>query len=231
MPNLSHPNTRPGVTVLICAKNEAENLPYVLPKIPDLVDEILVVDGHSTDGTVDVVRAFSPRARVISQKKFGKGDAVRLGIRESRGDIVVTLDADGQTDPAEIPRFVSVLLMGYDFAKGTRLLYGRPPEMQFHKWLGNKVLVVAANILFHARYTDIAAGYRAFWKGSIAKVKIRYDGGEMDQELQVKILKMGLRVKEVPYRHLPRLHGGSRFRDLPQGVRNLLAIFISFFEH
>ena len=211
------------VTVLICAKNEAINLPHVLPKIPIWVDEILVVDGHSSDGTAQIVKRESPTARLIEQPKTGKGDALRFGIRNASSEIIATIDADGQTDPADIFKFVQPLIRGADFAKGTRLKYGRPSSMRFHKFIGNKILVLAANLMFNAKYTDVAAGLRAFYKAKVEDVDIT-NGGEADQELQVGILRKGLKVVEVPYTHLPRISGESRFRDFPQGLRNLFAI-------
>lgn len=120
---------KPTVTALICTLNEEQNLPYTLPKIPDWVDEVLLVDGHSTDSTVEVARRLRAGVRVIYQQGKGKGDALKCGVEHARGDIIVTLDADGTTDPEEIPKFIEPLLNGYDFAKGSRFLGIRPIRM------------------------------------------------------------------------------------------------------
>jgi glycosyltransferase involved in cell wall biosynthesis len=211
------------VTAVICAKDEADNIAYVLVKVPIWVDEIVVVDGHSTDKTAEVSKLSCPRAIVVEQPKQGKGDALRFGIENATSEIVVTLDADGQTDPADIPLFLRPLVRGADFSKGTRLKAGRPASMSLHKFIGNEILVLSANLLFRARYTDIAAGLRAFYKAKVVGIRLT-DGGEADQEFHVRILKEGLSVVEIPYTHLPRLTGRSRFRDVPQGLRNLSAI-------
>ena len=150
----------PKITALICTLNEADNLPHVLPKIRPFVDEILLVDGHSIDDTVEVARNICPGIRVLSQPGRGKGDALKFGIQEASGELIVTLDADGQTDPADIPRFIKPLLNGYDFVKGSRLLNGRPPKMRRHRWIGNRILATTANLLYGTRYTDICSGYR-----------------------------------------------------------------------
>ena len=114
----------PTISVVIPARNEAENLPYVLPRIPSWVDEILLVDGNSSDGTVEVARKLLKGIRIVPQIGKGKGAALRTGFDAARGDIIVMLDADGSTDPAEIPAFVNVLLAGADFAKGSRFTKG-----------------------------------------------------------------------------------------------------------
>ena len=90
---------QPTITVLICTRNEAENLPYVLPNIPDIVDEILIVDADSSDETVKVAKELCPSIRVIFQPGKGKGDALKYGFELAKGDIIIALDADGSMDP------------------------------------------------------------------------------------------------------------------------------------
>ena len=114
----------PTISVVIPAMNEAKNLPHVLPRIPKWVDEVILVDGKSTDDTVEVARRLLPRIRIVHQKGRGKGDALRAGFNVARGEIIVMLDADGSTDPAEIPLFVATLRAGADFAKGSRFVQG-----------------------------------------------------------------------------------------------------------
>src|SRR5436309_10657370 len=93
----------PIISVIIPALNEAENLPFVLPNIPSIVDEVILVDGHSTDDTVAVAQQLLPTICVVKQVGKGKGDAVRAGFAASMGDIIVMMDADGSADPREIP--------------------------------------------------------------------------------------------------------------------------------
>ncbi len=88
-----------GITALVCTLNEAENLCHVLPNIPAWVDEVLLVDGHSTDNTVEVAKKLCPDIHILYQPGKGKGDALKHGIKHAKGDIIVTLDADGATDP------------------------------------------------------------------------------------------------------------------------------------
>ena len=112
------------MSLIIPAKNEAKNLPYVLPLIPDEMDEVIVVDGESTDGTLEVARELRPDVRIVNQTGKGKGNALRAGFEAARGDIIVMIDADGSTDPREIPIFISALMAGADFVKGSRFMQG-----------------------------------------------------------------------------------------------------------
>ena len=91
----------PTISIVIPALNESENLPHVLPRIPPEY-EVVLVDGASTDGTMDTARAARPDALLISQEGQGKGDALAAGFAAARGDILVTLDADGSALPEEI---------------------------------------------------------------------------------------------------------------------------------
>ena len=108
----------PKITALICTLNEEDNLQYVLPKIPACIDEVLLVDGHSSDRTVDVARELRPDIRIMYQPDTGKDNALKYGFEQASGDIIVTIDADGTTDPEEIPAFIVPLMDGYDFVKG-----------------------------------------------------------------------------------------------------------------
>src|SRR5712692_7490572 len=114
----------PRISIVIPALNEAQNLPYVLPYIPSIVSEVVLVDGHSTDDTLAVARQLLPTIRIVKQAGKGKGDALRAGFAACTGDIIVMLDADGSADPNEIPCFVQALIVGKDFAKGSRFIRG-----------------------------------------------------------------------------------------------------------
>jgi len=220
----------PRISVVICTLNEEDNLPKVLPKIPRWVDEIILVDGHSTDNTVKVAQTLRPDAKIFLQTGKGKGDALKYGFQRATGDIIVTLDADGATNSEEMHSFIDVLMRGYDFAKGTRLKYGRPSHMKWHRWFGNKLLVIAANLLFGSNYTDICSGYNAFWKRSLKRLVLYSNGFEMEQELNVKVRKAGLKVMEIPYAYEIRQSGASKVRDFRQGIRDLMLIIATRFR-
>lgn len=217
---------RPKITLLILALNEADNLPYVLPRIPSIVDDVWLVDGHSTDSTVHVAKTLRPDLRIIYQEGKGKGDAIRCGVKCTTGDIIVTIDADGSMDPEEIPRFVEPLRNGCDFVKGSRFLPGASTrDMPLHRVLGNKFFVWLVNVMFGARYTDLCYGYNAFRRDAIKNVEIVSDGFEIETELNIKVVKAGLRVTEVASCEEARLNGEGNLKSFPDGLRILMTIF------
>ncbi|HEY4685818.1 MAG TPA: glycosyltransferase family 2 protein [Dehalococcoidia bacterium] len=209
------------VSVVICALNEAENLPHVLPRLPAWVDEVVLVDGHSSDGTVEVARRLRPDARVLYQPAPGKGVALRHGVESARGDIIVTIDADGETDPQDLPLFIEPLLAGFDFAKGSRFARSwrhKPP----HRLLGNWAIATTCNLLYGTRFTDLCSGYNAFWRSTVAAVNFWSDDGWNYEPLIIaRALKAGLKVVEVPQTYSGRRSGRSKLPNWHQGFTAL----------
>lgn len=214
------------VTVVIPALNEAENLPHVLPLIPDWVHEVLLVDGASTDDTIEIARQLRPDICVVQQQGRGKGAALRSGFAAASGDIIVMLDADGSTDPAEIPVFVGALLTGADFAKGSRFLQGGgTADMPFYRKLGNGAFVLLVRMLFGGKYSDLCYGYNAFWRRVLPALDLDGDGFEIETMMNIRALKTDLKVAEVPSFEHARVYGEGRLRTIPDGWRVLNTIF------
>jgi glycosyltransferase involved in cell wall biosynthesis len=219
------------VSVVIPALNEAENLPHVLPRIPKWVHEVLLVDGASTDSTVEVARALWPDVRIVSQTGRGKGDALRSGFAAARGDIIVMLDADGSTDPAEIPAFVGALYAGADFAKGSRFLQGGgTADMPTYRSMGNWAFVVLVRLLFGGRYSDLCYGYNAFWSRVVPLLNLDGDGFEIETIMNVRALRVGLKIAEIPSFEAKRVYGSGRLRTIPDGWRVLKTILRELFN-
>jgi glycosyltransferase involved in cell wall biosynthesis len=213
------------VSVVIPALNEARNLPHVLPRIPPWVHEIILVDGASTDGTVDVARQLCPTIRIVRQQGRGKGAALRSGFAAVTGDIIVMLDADGSTDPAEMGMFVRMLGNGADFVKGSRFLQGAgTADMELYRRLGNAVLTMMVRVLFGGRYSDLCYGYNAFWTRFLPLLELDGDGFEIETMMNVRALRAGLRVVEVHSFEAERIHGTSNLRTVPDGWRVLKTI-------
>jgi O-antigen/teichoic acid export membrane protein len=206
-----------SITALICTLNEEENLPHVLPRIPDWVDELVLVDGRSTDNTVAVASGLRPDVRIVHQPGRGKGDALKRGIEQATGDIIVTLDADGTTDPDDMPRFVHPLLTGCDFVKGSRFALSRPAGKPRHRIFGNWVIVTAYNILYRARYTDLCSGYNAFWRQAMARVDLSGWTAQEEPLLNARVRKAGLKVVEVGHHDKGRIAGETKQPSWRQG--------------
>jgi glycosyltransferase involved in cell wall biosynthesis len=214
------------VSAVIPALNEEANLVHVLPYIPDSVDEIILVDGDSTDRTVEVAKMLRPDIRIVHQIGRGKGAALRTGFMAATGDIIVMLDADGSTDPREIPAFVHTLESGADFAKGSRFLPGGGTEdMPLFRQLGNWGFVALVRLLFGGHYTDLCYGYNAFWAYALPHLQLGCDGFEIETIMNIRALRAGLSVVEVPSFEHPRVFGVGHLRTFPDGWRVLKAIF------
>jgi len=182
------------VSVIVPALDEARNLPYVLPRIPTWVHEVVLIDGGSLDGTVEVARLLLPEIRVVGQERPGKGAALQAGFRAATGDIFVTIDADGSTDPAEIPLFVACLLSGADFVKGSRFVQGGgTDDMGVVRRGGNWMLRTAVRVAFGGRYSDLCYGYNAFWRSVLPVIDGDADGFEIETFMNVRVLAAGMR--------------------------------------
>ncbi|HET9691915.1 MAG TPA: glycosyltransferase family 2 protein [Acidimicrobiales bacterium] len=215
----------PTVSVVIPTLNEAGNIGYVLDRIPGWIEEVIVVDGRSTDGTPEVARRHRPDVRIVHQDGRGKGNALNCGFAAATGDIIVMLDADGSTDPAEIPRFIAALRTGADFAKGTRFVTGGgSTDISKTRMFGNRALNALVNTLWGSRYTDLCYGYNAFWRRHLHRLAVDAPGFEVETLLNIKAIKANLRVVEVPSFESDRITGASNLHAARDGLRVLRTI-------
>ncbi len=215
----------PTVSVIVPTKNEAANLPHVLPLIPAWVHEVILVDGHSTDDTIGTAQALLPTIRIIHQEGRGKGAALRTGFAAATGQIIVMIDADGSMDPREIPAFVGMLMSGWDFVKGSRFMDGGgTSDMTPLRYVGNLGFTLAVKIMFGANYTDLCYGYNAFWADVLPVLELDGDGFEIETMMNTRAIRAGLRVVEVPSYEADRIHGTSNLQTFPDGWRVLKTI-------
>lgn len=205
--------------------NEAENLPHVFATLPPWIHEVILVDGHSTDDTVKVARELWPSVTVVDQFGRGKGDALISGFAACTGEIIVMVDADGSADGREIVSYVSALVGGADFAKGSRFANGGgTDDMTLIRRLGNRVLCALVNAKFGARYTDLCYGYNAFWRHCLDHIALDCAGFEVETLMNIRVVKAGLRVQEIPSHEHLRIHGASNLRAVRDGLRVLKVI-------
>jgi len=237
------PGARPRVSVVIPTWNEAKNLPHVFGLLPEGLHEVIVVDGCSVDGTVEVARELRPDVRVVLQNRKGKGNAVACGFAVVTGDIVVMLDADGSADPREIPRFVEALLAGADYAKGSRFTEGGgSTDITRTRAWGNRWLNRTANLLFGTRYTDLCYGYNAMWSHCLPVLHLDAgdrgcvermwgDGFEIETIINTRVAKARVRIVEVPSFEAARLHGQSHLNTWRDGMRVVRALLVERRNH
>jgi glycosyltransferase involved in cell wall biosynthesis len=222
-----HPSARYSVSLIIPTLNEARGMRRVLPAVPPWIHELIVVDGGSTDGTVETVRELCPEARIINQTSKGKGGALKEGIRASTGTIVVTMDADGSMDPGDISAAVRALLAGADFVKGSRELPGAgSADFTWLRRVGNRELTRFANFLFGDRWTDITYGFNAYWRTIMVNVDVLSNGFEFEIQAAARAARTGLRTAEVACYEAPRVGGRSKLNPLRDGW-NILRLLLN----
>lgn len=214
------------MSVLLPALNEADNLEHVLPLIPSWVHEVVLIDDHCTDNTVEVARRLMPEIVIVpNHRPGGKGNALRTGSEAATGDILVQVDTDGSEDPAEIHGFVGALLAGADYAKGSRFIQGggtsdMPP---LRKW-GNWALVGVVRCLWRGtKFTDLCYGYNGYWK-RVAPLLLDAEGFDIETVMNLRAVRAGLRIHEVPSFESERIHGEGKLLTWPDGWKVLMAI-------
>lgn len=211
--------------MVIPALNEAGAIGWVLERIPDWVSEVILVDGRSADATEIVARDLVPDLAVVHQPQRGKGAALRAGFAAARGEIIVMLDADGSTNPAELGRFVRALQEGAEFVKGSRHLpAGGSEDLTRLRSCGNRTLVRLVNVMYGCEFTDLCYGYCAFWRRDLPLLALTADGFEIETELVLRAVKAGLKMAEVPSVELPRRAGSSNLNAFRDGRRVLRTI-------
>lgn len=229
----------PRVSVVVPTLNEARNLPAVFARMPCEIHEVIVVDGHSVDDTLMVARQLRPDVRVVLQTRLGKGNALACGFAAASGDIIVMIDADGSTDPQEIPGFVQALLDGADFAKGTRYAKGGgSDDITRLRSVGNRLLSWLVNLIFGTHHSDLCYGFNALWRRFVPVLgldatspaplagdgRLWGDGFEVETLIHIRAAAAGLVVAEVPSYEHTRLHGVSNLNACRDGMRVLRTI-------
>ncbi|MER6672819.1 glycosyltransferase family 2 protein [Streptomyces sp. NPDC000983] len=216
------PPPRATVSLVVPARNEARNIPWVFEQIPDCVDEVILVDGDSHDSTVHMARQCLPTVRHVEQSGPGKGNALRTGFLAASGDYIVMIDADGSMLPGEIPHYLHFLDNGYDFVKGSRFIAGGGSLdiTRIRSW-GNQALLAAVNHLYDAHLTDLCYGYCAFRRSFLDDLDLHSTGFEIETEMIAHALCSGLRIAEVPSLELPRRSGRSNLHAISDGRRVL----------
>jgi glycosyltransferase involved in cell wall biosynthesis len=229
---------RPKVSVVVPALNEERNLPFVAARMPGDIDEIVCVDGNSVDNTAEVARQLWPHGIHIKQTRKGKGNALACGIAASTGDIIVMLDADGSTDPGEIPHYVGALVAGADFAKGSRFIQGGgSADITSFRRFGNWGLNQMVNFLFSTKYSDLCYGYNAFWRHCVDVMRLPHidaatpqwgDGFEIETLINVRVAADKLNIAEICSYEASRIHGVSNLHAVRDGTRVLRTIVNEF---
>jgi glycosyltransferase involved in cell wall biosynthesis len=222
-----------GVSLVIPAKNERHTILDVVQGAQRHVDEIIVIDGHSTDGTADLARSLG--AKVFLDSGAGKGAAIRLGLAKAREPITVFMDADGSHSPADIPRLLHALEgEQLDLVIGSRIRGGSDEWSgsfgRFVRMFGSHVILLAINYRWGIRLTDCQNGFRAIRTEAGRKIGLNENGFAIEQEMVMKCLIHGLRVGETGCHEYERKTGESKlnlFKVSPAILRTVVVLSLS----
>jgi glycosyltransferase involved in cell wall biosynthesis len=209
-------------------KNIAKVLRGVKKQLHDYNYEIIVVDDvRSKDRTAEIARRMG--ARVIYDN-VGKGAALMKGLRAAKGDVLIAMDADLSHEPKELRLLIDAIDIGYDVCTGSRFIIGGGSEdIPLIRVIGNKFFVFLVNLLFGSNYTDMCYGYRSFRKGVPQRLGLQEKGFGIETEINIKAIKKGLKVVEVPSSEKRRAAGEGKLRTFRDGWVILSTIIKNIF--
>jgi glycosyltransferase involved in cell wall biosynthesis len=175
--------------------------------------EIIVIDDGSDDGTRDILnRLRDSTVRVISYpNNRGKGAAVRRGIEEAKGDVIVVHDADLEYDPRDLGKLLRPLLEGQARVVYGSRFTGERRNMFFWHWVGNRFLSLVTNVLYNTTLSDMETCYKMFDAELLRSLRLTANRFEFEPEVTAKVLRLGERIWEVPITYAGReLHEGKK---------------------
>ncbi|GAA1949393.1 hypothetical protein GCM10009798_05750 [Nocardioides panacihumi] len=211
------------MSIVVPALDAATNVYFVLRQLPD-ADEVILVDGGSSDGTPDAARQARPDATVLVRPGVSRAAALAAGIESATGDVIITLPLDGSADPEEIPAFVAALVDGADVVKGSRYAgstRGRSAGDRALAWLGKR--------LHHADLTDPGCGFYGFWADqrdllALASEEQGSWAEHVDVTVVCQLARGGARIVEVPSRRMAPLFGSDDMRGTSSFVLSARAM-------
>jgi len=203
------------ISIVIPTLNEGETIKSVVERCLPFADELIVIDGHSTDNTRDIAQELG--VKVILDGMKGKGEALRHAVKCVTGDIIVFIDADGSHIPEDIPKLLKPIIEGEaDHVSGSRLIGG---SSELHggfdecfRLMGSSFITACINWRFKVQLSESQNGFRAIRTNIIKKLYLRENITTIEQEMIIKTLKKGFRMAEVPTHEHKRIAGYSKIK-------------------
>lgn len=211
-------------TLIILTRNEIEGLKSQIKKIPfEAVDEFFAIDYQSTDGTVEFFEKNN--IPVVKQEKKGRGEAFLLAAKKARGKYLIFFSPDGNENPADIPKIVSLLKEGNDLAIASRFLKQSRNEednqfLKLRKWV-NQAFSLLVRVIWGGKVSDTINGYRGISLEAFKKLKLTASGFAIEFQMTIRALKLKMKIAEIPTIEGNRIGGQSTAIAIPTGLNFL----------
>ena len=221
------PIMAPFISIIVPTRNEAKNLPAVREGIRPYGDEIIVVDGHSSDGSREIAKSLG--ATVVLDNKLGKGEALRVGARAAKGDILLFIDADQSHDPSSIPNLLKPILDGVaDHVHGSRMLGGSDELFstlsECFRLFGSLCITMAINYRYGMRLTDTQNGFRCLKRNVFEDLNLTENITTIEQQMVIETLRRGYVLIEIPTHEYRRRFGRSSINVWKVGFRYVYSL-------
>lgn len=216
------------VSIIVFTWNEIDGMKAIMPRIKkEWYDELIIVDGGSTDGTIEYARANG--YYIFVQKEKGAGAAFVEAMEKVTGDVVITFSPDGNSDPDRIPELIEKMKEGYDIVVVSRYREGaKSYDDDLITAFGNKMFTGLVNLLFRSRITDLLVMYRAFRRDIVQELGIETKTVAWGTQLLLRAIKKKMRIAEIPGDEPPRIGGERKMHPVRNGIQELKMIYSEF---
>lgn len=223
-----------NLSIIILAKNEYKNIEYILPKIKKISDDILVIDGHSQDGTKELCRKH--KVKFFLDNKLGKGDAQRIGAAKAKYKYIIFIDGDGAHNIADVKKIYNLLKKNIDLVICSRQT-GGSYDLNFNSGFSSAIraagvifLVILFNKLFKTNFTDILYSLKGTTKYNFKKLKTKQNGFAIEIDIIIEALIKNLIIEEIPSRENARVYGVSKLPTI-HGLYFIYFIIKKYFKY
>jgi glycosyltransferase involved in cell wall biosynthesis len=216
-----------SVDIIVPVYNEEKNIPELVRRLQLSYPEghIVFIDNASTDLSVKLIKGYPNIKLVRHPKNEGYGKSIADGIKNSKGEFIIIIDADLEYPPEAIPAMVEEL-KNHDVVYGSRFLGSASISMEKFRLLGNRLITYVFNILFGQKLTDLYTGMRGIRRSALAKLEIQRSGFEAVLELSAKLVRNKVQIREIDIKYQPRKSGQSKMRHIPETIKYLCLVII-----
>ena len=208
-----------NLSIVVPVKNEGENLKFILPRIKKFSDDIIVVDGHSNDGSKEICENLN--IKFILDNNLGKGDAQKIGVKEAKYEYIIFIDGDGSHDLEDVDKlYYHITKNNYDLVVGSRMTGGsldiisNTSFIGFIRFTGNNFLIYLFNLVFKKKLTEVLYSFRILKRKSFLEANITANKFDIELDILIKFSIKKYKISELPSREMKRVYGKSKLNTL-----------------